>query len=72
MTQHSQRASAYLEADRKPSSRITNGDHEAWNPSQVSKLHEPGREAVINIPALGQQQSCPLRGEQRELIRPDL
>lgn len=53
VTQHSQRANTHLEADRKPSSRISNGDHKAWNPSEVTKLHEPGGKAVISIPALG-------------------
>lgn len=51
MPQHSQRANTHLEANWKPSSRISNGDHNAWNPSEVTKLHEPRREkAVISIP----------------------
>lgn len=70
VTQHSQRDSAYLETNRKPRSRISNGDHKAWNASEVSKLHEPGGKAVISIPALGQQQSHPFLGEAARIDLP--
>jgi len=66
-------ATAYLEANRKASSRITNRNDEAWNPSEVTKLHEPGGKTVIGIPALGQEQSQHILGEKQPgLIFPTL
>lgn len=47
--QHSQRANTHLEANREPSSRISNGDHKAWNPSEVTKLHEPRGKKLSSI-----------------------
>lgn len=53
----------HLEGDRKPISRISNGDHKARNPSKVTKLHEPEGKAVVSIPALEQQESHYFGGE---------
>lgn len=49
MPQHSQRANTHLEANWKSTSRISNGHHNAWNPSEVTKLHEPRGKKLSSV-----------------------